>query len=108
MLGPLMDLAKDVATVIVAFTTIGSALVWVYKKLVVEPDNRLAQSLQDQNNRTLHDTLEPLTTAIDQLNINLNLASKEREELKKEVTGHDSRLDNHEVRITVLEKGGKT
>ncbi|GFE45078.1 hypothetical protein ScFU6_08470 [Streptococcus canis] len=75
----------------------------VYKKLVIEPDNRMAEQLQAENNKLLTETVNPLTDAIKDLNYNLNTATKERAEMRKDIEVHEGRLDAHDIRLTVLE-----
>ncbi|GAA5396903.1 hypothetical protein SuUB81_09770 [Streptococcus uberis] len=97
------DNLADFASVVASITVIFGFLIAIYKYLVVEPDNRMAQKINDQNNRALRETVEPLTEQIKLLNITLDLTKQQSDEVKKEVVNHDSRLDNHETRITVLE-----
>lgn len=99
----IIDNLADLVSVIASLTVLGSALIWIYKILVVEPDNRMAKKINDQNNKALKETVEPLTEQIKLLNITLDLTKQQSDEVKKEVIDHDSRLDNHETRITVLE-----
>ncbi|MET3558713.1 hypothetical protein ABID29_001839 [Streptococcus rupicaprae] len=106
-MSPFLQLLKDVASVVTAGTVIGAACLWFYKKMVIEPDNRMAKRLQDENNKLLTDTVSPLTQAIENLNRNLELTTKEQYELRENVKEHENRLDTHEVRITVLETKGK-
>lgn len=100
----IIDNLTDLVSVIASLTVIGGFLIGIYKFLVVEPDNRMAQKINDQNNKALRETVEPLTEQIKLLNITLDLTKQQSDEVKKEVVDHDSRLDNHETRITVLEK----
>lgn len=97
------DNLADLASVVASITLIFGFLIGIYKFLVVEPDNRMAQKINEQNNRALRETVEPLTEQIKLLNITLDLTKQQSDEVKKEVVDHDSRLDNHETRITVLE-----
>lgn len=97
------DNLADFASVVASITLIFGFLIGIYKFLVVEPDNRMAQKINDQNNRALRETVEPLTEQIKILNINLDLIKMQSDETKKEVKSHDGRLDDHETRITVLE-----
>ncbi|KKF49690.1 hypothetical protein Javan636_0007 [Streptococcus phage Javan636] len=99
----LIDNFLDIATIVTAITVIGGFLIGIYKFLVVEPDNRMAQKINEQNNRALRETVEPLTEQIKILNINLDLIKMQSDETKKEVKSHDGRLDDHETRISVLE-----
>ncbi|MCK1209276.1 hypothetical protein MXZ31_05395 [Streptococcus uberis] len=97
------DNLADLASVVASITLIFGFLIGIYKFLVVEPDNRIAQKINEQNNKALRETVEPLTEQIKLLNITLDLTKQQSDEVKKEVVDHDSRLDNHETRITVLE-----
>ncbi|MCK1238642.1 hypothetical protein MX111_04170 [Streptococcus uberis] len=99
----IIDNLTDLVSVIASLTVIGGFLIGIYKFLVVEPDNRMAQKINDQNNRALRETVEPLTEQIKILNINLDLIKMQSDETKNEVKSHDGRLDDHETRITVLE-----
>lgn len=99
----IIDNFLDIATIVTALTVIGGFLIGIYKFLVVEPDNRMAQKINDQNNKALKETVEPLTEQIKLLNITLDITKQQSDEVKKEVIDHDSRLDNHETRISVLE-----
>lgn len=97
------DNLADFASVVASITLIFGFLIGIYKFLVVEPDNRMAQKINDQNNRALRETVEPLTEQIKILNFNLDLIKMQSDETKNEVKSHDGRLDDHETRITVLE-----
>ncbi|VTS14980.1 Uncharacterised protein [Streptococcus pseudoporcinus] len=99
----IIDNFADLASVVASITLIFGFLIGIYKFLVVEPDNRMAQKINEQNNKALRETVEPLTEQIKLLNITLDLTKQQSDEVKKEVVDHDSRLDNHETRITVLE-----
>lgn len=94
---------KELAGAVSALALIGGAMIWIYKKLVIEPDSRLAERLQTENNKLLTDTVNPLTDAIKDLNHNLNTATKERAEMRKDIEVHEGRLDAHDIRLTVLE-----
>ena len=94
---------SQIATLIGSFTVIGSALIWVYKKLVSEPDKRMAEKIQRENSDALRNTVEPLTKSIDLLNSNLADSAKDRAQLNIKAEKHDGILNNHETRITVLE-----
>lgn len=102
----IIDNFADLSSVVASITVVFGFLIAIYKYLVVEPDNRMAQKINDQNNKALRETVEPLTEQIKLLNITLDLTKQQSDEVKKEVIDHDSRLDNHETRITVLEKRG--
>ncbi|SDQ04488.1 hypothetical protein LHA31_02495 [Carnobacterium viridans] len=94
---------SQIATLIGSFTVIGSALIWVYKKLVSDPDKRMAEKIQRENSESLKKTVEPLTKSIELLNHNLAESEKDRIQLNKQMGKHNVILNNHETRITVLE-----
>ena len=91
------------SSTITAFTIIGGALIWIYKKLVSDPDKRMAERIQRENSESLKQTVQPLTQSIELLNNNLKQSEKDREQLNKKVNLHDNIINNHETRITVLE-----
>lgn len=95
--------ATQITSIITTATIIGSALIWVYKKLVSEPDKRMAEKIQRENSDALRNTVEPLTKSIDLLNSNLADSAKDRAQLNIKAEKHDGILNNHETRITVLE-----
>lgn len=101
-------LATQMTSIITSFTIIGGALIWIYKKLVSEPDKRMAEKIQRDNTESLKQSVEPLTRSIELLNHNLADSAKDREQLNKKVSQHGTVLNNHETRISVLEdwKGG--
>jgi len=96
-------LATQMTSIITTFTIIGGALIWVYKKLVSDPDKRMAEKIQRENSESLKMTVEPLTKSIELLNHNLAESEKDRIQLNKQMGKHNTILNNHETRITVLE-----
>ncbi|MER2174928.1 MAG: hypothetical protein ABS911_09635 [Carnobacterium sp.] len=100
-------LATQMTSVITTFTIIGGALIWVYKKLVSDPDKRMAEKIQRENSESLKMTVEPLTKSIELLNHNLAESEKDRIQLNKQMGKHNVILNNHETRITVLEEWKK-
>ncbi|MCK1203031.1 hypothetical protein MXZ84_10675, partial [Streptococcus uberis] len=66
-----------------SITVIFGFLIAIYKFLVVEPDNRMAQKINDQNNKALRDTVEPLTEQIKLLNMTLDITKQQSDEVKK-------------------------
>lgn len=100
----LNEYLKGIASLVTAITVVGGALIWIYKKLVSDPDKRMAERIQRENSESLKKTVQPLTQSIELLNNNLKQSEKDREQLNKKVNLHDNILNNHETRITVLEK----
>ena len=99
----LNEYLKGIASLVTAVTGVGGALIWIYKKLVSDPDKRMAERIQRENAESLKQTVQPLTQSIELLNNNLKQSEKDREQLNKKVNLHDNILNNHETRITVLE-----
>ncbi|SLN00307.1 Phage protein [Brachybacterium faecium] len=100
----LNEYLKGIVSLVTAITVVGGALIWIYKKLVSDPDKRMAERIQRENSESLKKTVQPLTQSIELLNNNLKQSEKDREQLNKKVNLHDNILNNHETRITVLEK----
>ncbi len=103
----LSEYVKGIASLVTAITVVGGALIWIYKKLVSDPDKRMAERIQRENSESLKQTVQPLTQSIELLNNNLKQSEKDREQLNKKVNLHDNVLNNHETRITVLEEWKK-
>lgn len=93
----------ELAGVIAAITTIGGALIWIYKKLVAEPDQKVAKETQEKSNRELKEAIAPLSQSINRLNELLEESQSDRIALHAKDSEQEAQLDNHEVRITVLE-----
>jgi len=96
-------LATQMTSIITSFTIIGGALIWIYKKLVSEPDKRMAEKIQRDNTESLKQSVEPLTRSIELLNHNLADSAKDREQLNVKVGQHDEELNDHDKRISILE-----
>ena len=88
-------------------TAIISFSIWVYKKLVAEPDKRVEERLQKENNRALKDAISPLTGSINKLNHLLEESRVDIERLYDRDKEQTTMLENHETRITVIEKWKK-
>ena len=92
----LSDLISHTASTITSVIVIGSALLWVYKKLVIEPTHKNDEKIYKKSSQELKDTIEPLSKSIDTLSTILDDSVQDRKQLNK-------RVDDHETRITVLE-----
>ena len=88
-------------------TAIISFSIWVYKKLVAEPDKRVEERLQRESNRVLQESIAPLINSIDRLNYILEDSRIDIERLYDRQNKNTTVLDNHETRITVIEKWKK-
>ena len=90
--------------IVAGLTAMISFIIWVYKKLVAEPDMRVEERLQKENNRVLQDSISPLVNSIDKLNYILEESRVDIERLYDRQNKNTTVLDNHETRITVIEK----
>ena len=90
--------------IVAGLTAMISFIIWVYKKLVAEPDMRVEERLQKENNRVLQDSISPLVNSIDKLNYILEESRVDIERLYDRDEQRTTVLDNHETRITVIEK----
>lgn len=90
------DLLSNMASTITSVIVIGSALLWVYKKLVIEPAQKNDKKMYEKSSQELRETIEPLSRSIDSLNTTLEDSVEDRKQLNR-------RVDDHEMRITVLE-----
>ena len=88
-------------------TAIISFSIWVYKKLVAEPDARVEERLQKENNRVLQESITPLVSSINRLNHILEESREDIERLYDRDKEKSAVIDNHETRITVIEKWKK-
>lgn len=118
------EVIVQISVQIGALTAIGSALIWVYKKLVSEPDKRMVEKmqkeineenarLQRENSDALKQSIEPLTKSIELLNYNLQDSQKDRlalhahdEKQDKQIETLENGFFDHEKRISIIERTG--
>jgi len=96
-------LATGLTSIITTLTIIGGALIWIYKKLVSDPDKRMAKEIQKENTQSLRESVEPLTRSIELLNQILERSSEDTQKLTFKVDKHDEELNEHDKRISILE-----
>lgn len=96
------------ASIVTAFATVGGAMLWAYKKLVIEPDKRMAEEVQRKNTQELKNAIQPLSRSIELLNHNLEESKKETKRLYELTEKHEIILHDHERRISILEDWRKT
>lgn len=96
------------ASIVTAFATVGGAMLWAYKKLVIEPDQRVAEEVQRKNTQELKKAIQPLSRSIELLNHNLEESKKETKRLYELTEKHEIILHDHERRISILEDWRKT
>lgn len=97
----------QLAAITTAVTTVGGSLLWVYKRLVLEPDKKMAQEIQRKSNEELRKAIEPLSKSIEVLNHNLEESKRDREKLNKISEQQEVVLADHEVRLSILEEWRK-
>ena len=101
------ELLIQLAAIITAITTVGGSLLWIYKRLVLEPDKKMAQEIQRKSNEELRMAIEPLSRSIEMLNHNLEEGNKDRNRLNKISEQQEVVLADHEVRLSILEEWRK-
>ena len=98
-----VDFILKLGAIATAVTAVGRLLISAYKKYISAPHDRAIAEIQKQNSRDLTDSLMPLTISIEKLNYLLDESRADRKKLHEQDREHDIALDNHEVRISVLE-----
>lgn len=86
-----------------ALTGVGRLLIGLYKKYVTDPYNRISANIQKENTQQMKDSITPLTHSIERLNYLLEDSQQDRKRLHAKDDAQDLVMDNHEIRITVLE-----
>ena len=86
-----------------AATGVGKVLVVIYNKTITGPRNRLTERIQKESSMQLERSINPLTVAIDKLNYLLEDSKMDRRMLHDKNKEQDSKIQNHENRIVVLE-----
>lgn len=81
-----------IATLFGVIGSMTAAISWISKKN------------EERMGRAIREALSPLTHQMETLNNNLGESKEDRQKIHEELEEHDERLDNHETRITVLEK----
>ncbi|WP_423189414.1 hypothetical protein ACO1PF_00435 [Alkalibacterium sp. f15] len=101
---------QSFAAFVLAVTTIGGSLMWVYQKTIgkakekrMEEESKLLREKMDESNKPLIETLNRLNKSMDERirhDDKLDdIADQNIELLKK----HNDRLDDHHERLVVLE-----
>lgn len=98
-----MDWIIKLGSVVAAVGAVGRVFVGWYKKYITDPQARTAKEIQEKNSQQMKEAIAPLTIAIDRLNYLLEDSQRDRRGLHAKNDEQDTTLDNHEVRITVLE-----
>lgn len=114
----------EIAALIGSLTVIGGALMWLYKKVIADPREKRRLKNEDERYKKMLEVAtsqdEPLSHAIEQLTEWLDESKDDRKSIHKlleqqsvlirqnsdMLSAQDSRLDNHNERILVLEVSG--
>lgn len=98
-----VEFILQLGAVATALTGVGRLLIGVYKKYVTDPHDKRVAEIQKQSSQELRESISPLTVSIERLNYLLEEGKADRERLHEKDDELDSKLDSHEIRITVLE-----
>ena len=104
----------SLASFIGSLTVVGGALMWVYNKFISAPREKRRQGEADKRQRDMIELIteknKPLNESIQGLNELLAESQADREKLNQianvnteMIENHEERLDDHNVRLTVLE-----
>lgn len=124
----LADNLGVIASIIGSVVAIGTALIWVAKKIYLEPKDRRREAqdrerqrrmeqVAEERNKPLRETLDKLNSAINDMTLMFQEfqgdSSRDRENLNKiadqniiTLGDHERQLKDHEQRIFVLEASG--
>ncbi len=105
---------QEIASYIMAFTTIGTALIWVGKKMIVNPMEKRRTEREEIKIRERNEFEQkllmkvdknhiPLKEAIDRLNQLLDESQRDRSALHKIANVNTQKLGEHETKIHDLD-----
>lgn len=104
----------SLASFIGSLTVVGGALMWIYNKLISAPREKRRQEEAEKRQRDMIELIteknKPLNESIQGLNELLAESQSDRKKLNhiaeantEMLENHEGRLDNHNMRLTVLE-----
>ena len=104
----------SLASFIGSLTVVGGALMWIYNKFISAPREKRRQMESDKRQRDMIELIteknKPLNESIQGLNELLAESQLDRKKLNhiaeentEIIKDHEERLDDHNVRLTVLE-----
>lgn len=106
----IFDNVASLAGFIGSLTVIGSALIWVYKKLIAGPKEKRDVKRAEIENAKFREAIKPTASAVEQISRSLAYQESRDQKLQeiadrnvKLLEKHENRLDLHEHRIIVLE-----
>lgn len=101
----------DVGSLITILGSVGAFLIWLYKKYVQEPDQKIreknAEDLlrADQEQRDhITSVLVPISDQIQRLNENLEESQVDRIKIHNRLDSHEDYLVDHDKRISKIEQ----
>ena len=103
-----------IASLIGSLTVVGSALIWIYNKLISKPRERIRLREEEHRHqrmvKEINNFTKPLSHSIDNLNDLLQESQLDRENINAKINNnsdtlkeHNKILHNHDDRLIVLE-----
>lgn len=106
----IFDNVASLAGFIGSLTVIGSALIWVYKKLIAGPKEKRDVKRAEIENAKFREAIKPTAEAVEQISRSLAYQESRDQKLQeiadrnvKLLAKHEDRLDRHNERLIVLE-----
>lgn len=106
----IFDNVASLAGFIGSLTVIGSALIWVYKKLIAGPKEKRDVKRAEIENAKFREAIKPTAEAVEQISRSLAYQENRDQKLQeiadrnvKLLAKHEDRLDRHNERLIVLE-----
>ena len=103
-----------IASLIGSLTVVGSALIWIYNKLISKPRERIRLREEEHRHqrmvKEINNFTKPLSYSIDNLNELLQESQLDRKNINAKINNnsdtlkeHDKIINNHDDRLIVLE-----
>lgn len=106
----IFDNVASLAGFIGSLTVIGSALIWVYKKIIAGPKEKRDAQRAERENAKFREAIKPTAEAVEQISRSLAYQESRDQKLQeiadrnvKLLAKHEDRLDRHNERLIVLE-----
>ena len=106
----IFDNVASLAGFIGSLTVIGSALIWVYKKIIAGPKEKRDVKRAEIENAKFREAIKPTAEAVEQISRSLAYQENRDQKLQeiadrnvKLLAKHEDRLDRHNERLIVLE-----
>lgn len=103
-----------IASLIGSLTIVGSALLWLYNKLISKPRERIRMREEEHRHqrmvKEINNFTKPLSNSIDKLNQSLQESQLDRKTINEKINTnsdtlkeHNKIINNHDDRLIVLE-----